>query len=249
MTKGYGIALNEWIFDEQIKNELRLLIYISCLTAKNGYCFASNEHFAEKFKTSTITISRQISKLLKLNYINVKYERYGQVVKKRTITINKNVNRAVNKNDNGAVNKNVKENITSNNINNVSTSETTYGDEYIINLNRDDTLKQIDDKDEELQFRIAKSLNTFFIEYCKKHGIKVKNHITKAKASREMWSIKQLLKDYDEVDVRKVIEWLYDGKGNAEFWQKQIQSASGFRDKFEKMKLAMIDNKQKEKRL
>jgi hypothetical protein len=123
MNNGYGLALNEWIFDERIKNELRLLIYISSLTAKNGYCFASNEHFAEKFKTSTITISRQISKLIKLNYIDVKYERYGQVVISRTITINKNDNGdyqkckpAVNKNDNRAVNKNVKDNITSNNI-------------------------------------------------------------------------------------------------------------------------------------
>jgi hypothetical protein len=171
------------------------------------------------------------------------------VVKKRTITVNINDNRAVNKNDNGAVSKNVKENITSNNINNVSPSETTYKDEYIINLDRGETLKQIDDKDEELHFRIAKSLNTFFVEYCEKHGIKVKNHITKAKASKEMWSIKQLLKDYDEIDVRKVIKWLYNGKGNAEFWQRQIQSASGFRKKFERLKLEMLNDKQKEKRL
>jgi len=256
MNNGYGLTLNEWIFDERIKNELRLLIYISSLTAKNGYCFASNEHFAKKFKTSTITISRQISKLIKLNYINVQYERYGQVVKNRTITINKNDNGdyqkckpAVNKNDNGAVNKNVKENITSNNINSVSKNETTYKDEYIINLEKDETRKQIEDENEDLQFRIAKSLNNFCIQYCKRNGIKVYPNIPKAKASKEMWSIKKLLKDYEEKDVRKVIQWLYDGKGNADFWQRQIQSASGFRKKFEKMKLAMINDKQKEKRL
>jgi len=249
MNNGYGLALNEWIFDERIKNELRLLIYISSLTAKNGYCFASNEHFAKKFKTSTITISRQISKLIKVGYIYVQYERYGQVVKKRTITVNINDNRAVNKNVNGAVNKNVKENITSNNINNVSQSETTYKDEYIINLDKEETRKQIDDKDEELQFRIAKSLNNFCIQYCKKNGIKIYPNIPKAKTSKEMWVIKQLLKEYEEKDVRKVIKWLYDGKGNAGFWQRQIRSASGFRDKFDRMKLEMINDKQKEKKL
>jgi len=132
---------------------------------------------------------------------------------------------------------------------NVSPSETSYKDEYIINLDRDETLKKIDDKNEKLHFRIAKSLNTFFVEYCQKNGIKVRNHITKAKASKEMWSIKKLLEDYDEADVRKVIKWLYDGKNGADFWQEQVRSALGFREKFEKMKLRMINNKQKEKRL
>lgn len=37
--KGYGICYNEWLQDDAIKNELRLLIKISSLTAEKGFCF------------------------------------------------------------------------------------------------------------------------------------------------------------------------------------------------------------------
>ena len=113
MVQGYGIAFNEWIFDERIKNELRLLIYISSLTAEKGFCYASNEHFAVKFKTTTVTISRQINKLLKFKYLDIEYIKNGNVVKSRHLRLTKMLT-AVNKNDNGAVNINVKDNNTSN---------------------------------------------------------------------------------------------------------------------------------------
>ncbi|MDU7070059.1 helix-turn-helix domain-containing protein [Campylobacter ureolyticus] len=114
---GYGICFNEWLFDERIKSELALLIYISSLSAKNGYCFATNKHFADKFKVSQVTISRQISKLQKLNFISIKNKKVGSVIVTREITINKLKDKkhdyqkeqqpltqtitAVNKNDNG----------------------------------------------------------------------------------------------------------------------------------------------------
>lgn len=114
---GYGICFNEWLFDERIKSELALLIYISSLSAKNGYCFASNKHFADKFNVSQVTISRQISKLQKLNFISIKNKKVGSVIVTREITINKLKDKkhdyqkeqqpltqtitAVNKNDNG----------------------------------------------------------------------------------------------------------------------------------------------------
>lgn len=84
---GYGICFNEWLFDERIKSELALLIYISLLGAKNGFCVASNKHFADKFKTSEATISRQISKLEKLNLISIDYEKVGSVITRRNINI------------------------------------------------------------------------------------------------------------------------------------------------------------------
>lgn len=86
---GYGICFNEWLFDERIKSELALLIYISSLSAKNGYCFASNKHFADKFKVSERTITRQIAKLEKLKFISIKNKKVGSVIVVREITINK----------------------------------------------------------------------------------------------------------------------------------------------------------------
>jgi hypothetical protein len=253
----YSILTADVRYNKNISSSEKLFYSeITAMSNKHGYCWASNSYFSKLFSVSNSTISIWVKHLQNQKHIKVDYEKKGkQVIKRMIYPIQKNdkgysenLNRGGQKIGRG-YSENLKENITSNNINNVSQSETTYKDEYIINLDKEETRKQIDDKDEELQFRIAKSLNSFFVEYCQKNGIKVKNHIIKAKASKEMWSIKQLLKDYDEIDVRKVIKWLYDGKGNAEFWQRQIQSASGFRDKFEKMKLQMINNKQKEKRL
>ncbi|MCZ6162911.1 helix-turn-helix domain-containing protein [Campylobacter ureolyticus] len=83
----YGICFNEWLFDERIKSELALLIYISSLSAKNGFCVATNKHFADKFKVSEATISRQISKLEKLNLISVIYDKIGSVITKRSISL------------------------------------------------------------------------------------------------------------------------------------------------------------------
>ena len=46
MKNGYAICFNEWVLDNSIKNELRLLLIISSLCAEKGYCYASNEYLA-----------------------------------------------------------------------------------------------------------------------------------------------------------------------------------------------------------
>ena len=86
---GYGICLNEWILDTRIKNELPVLLMISSLTAKTGVCFASNKYFAELFDCTEVSISQKISKLTKLGYIQIDYEKRGAEVKKRTIRLKK----------------------------------------------------------------------------------------------------------------------------------------------------------------
>lgn len=108
----YWFCLNEWLFDERIKNELSLFIFISSLTAERGYAFASNEYFSEKFKTTPETISRKIKKLEKCGYIKIKYEMRWAEILKREIrltqissldwqkinrTIDKNINRRLTK--------------------------------------------------------------------------------------------------------------------------------------------------------
>jgi len=133
MKSRYAICWNEWIEDERIKTELRLLLKISSLSANGGTCFASNSYFAEYFTSSEVTISRQINKLKKLGYLNIQYERRGAEITKRLIKVTevdyqncksvvKNDNRTVVKNDNSSVIENDKDNntnINNTNINNI----------------------------------------------------------------------------------------------------------------------------------
>lgn len=106
---GYSLCMMEWIEDVNIKNELRLLLKISSLTAEKGYCYASNEFFSKYFETTDVTISRQINKLKRLGYLSIESDKDGAIVKSRKIRLLKTIS-TINKNDNGTVNKNVKEN-------------------------------------------------------------------------------------------------------------------------------------------
>lgn len=125
MNNGYAICLNEWIFDTRIKNELNLLLYISSLTAEKGFCFATNEHFAQMFFEHEGSISRKINKLVACGYISVQYIKRGCEVKERHIRLT-NLLIDGSQNCQSTVNKNVKDNITSINninINNIYMSE------------------------------------------------------------------------------------------------------------------------------
>ena len=86
---GYAICFNDWLFNDEIKNELHILLLISSLCAKEGVCFASNAYFAEKFFLDEVTISRKIKKLEKLNHIKISYIKRGCEVLKREIRLTK----------------------------------------------------------------------------------------------------------------------------------------------------------------
>lgn len=87
LTNGYAICPNSWLFDERIQNELRLLLLISSLSAKYGYCYANNEFLGEKLGKSIDTISSGISKLKKYGYIEVEVEKFGAVITNRKIRL------------------------------------------------------------------------------------------------------------------------------------------------------------------
>ena len=110
LSGGYAICFNQWLFDDRIKSQLRLLLLIASLSAKEGYCYASNQYLAEKFKTTPENISRQIGMLRDYGYIETEDEKFGAVVTNRKIKIiafeNLSTSTAVDENDN-AVNKNV----------------------------------------------------------------------------------------------------------------------------------------------
>jgi SOS-response transcriptional repressor LexA len=109
MKNGYAICLNKWTLDDSIKNELRLLLIISSLCAKDGYCYASNEYLSNLFNESEHNISVKLKKLESKGYLNISYERTGSAIKSREIRLIKK-STAVDKNINGAIDKNIKEN-------------------------------------------------------------------------------------------------------------------------------------------
>lgn len=122
MEDGYGICLNKWALDKSIKDELGLLLIISSLTAKEGYCFASNEYLAKIFKCREETISRKLRKLENKKYITIEYKWNGTRVINRKIRLANSPltkkSMAVDKNVNGTDDKNVKDkNISINNKN------------------------------------------------------------------------------------------------------------------------------------
>ena len=155
---GYSICLNEWALDKEIKNELNLLVIISSLTAKKGFCYASNKWFADLFNIDEVSVSRKLKKLELAGYITMSYKKRGFEVQIREIRltkmlsgINKNVNRPLTNllSDDSqiceaTINKNVKYNITSNNItsNNITNNNTQAG----VISNKNDTTKILEKK-------------------------------------------------------------------------------------------------------
>lgn len=87
LNNGYAICPNSWIFDKRIQKILPLLLLISSLSAKEGYCYASNQYLADKFATTPETISRQIARLREYGYIETQDDKFGAVVTNRKIRL------------------------------------------------------------------------------------------------------------------------------------------------------------------
>ena len=87
LNNGYAICFNSWLLDERIQNELRLLLLISSLSAKEGYCYASNEYLGEKLGKSKDWASSGVTKLKNLGYVEVELQKFGAVVTNRKIKI------------------------------------------------------------------------------------------------------------------------------------------------------------------
>lgn len=66
----YAIIPAEVRYDKELKDKAKLLYgEITCLSNKNGYCYASNEYFAKLYGIAKETISRLISDLVDRGYI------------------------------------------------------------------------------------------------------------------------------------------------------------------------------------
>lgn len=114
MDEGYSICLNKWALDKSIKSELGLLLIISSLCAEKGYCYASNQYFAELFGISEVAVSQRIKKLEAKNYIEITYKKKGCEVISREIRLKLTLTDDLRKLK-PTIKENLKENNTSNN--------------------------------------------------------------------------------------------------------------------------------------
>lgn len=89
MNKGYAICLNEWLYDDDLikKGLLPIILMISSLTAKNGYCYAGNDYFTEKLNVSEVTVSRKIRLLIDLGYVEAIYKKQGALIVSRELRL------------------------------------------------------------------------------------------------------------------------------------------------------------------
>ena len=110
----YAIIPAEVRYSNLKPNAKLLYGEITALSNKTGYCFASNNYFAELYNVNKNTISRWISDLKRLGFITIQIERSAnKEITKRIIGIVKNVNTPIDKKvkDNTTSIKNTSNNI------------------------------------------------------------------------------------------------------------------------------------------
>ena len=99
-----------------------LLIDIVSLCKKNGYCWPTNRYFMNKFNCTKTTVSKSISSLSKIGYIDIEINnsetnnskriiRLSEALKKRITSIQGNINASIQNNFNhdNKYNKNKKD--------------------------------------------------------------------------------------------------------------------------------------------
>jgi hypothetical protein len=136
---------------------------INALCNTNGYCWASNQYFANLYGVTTQAISKWVNLLAKAGHIKLKYEYNGKEIKQRHIYIiepevSTNIV-GVSTNDEKGINKRLKgyqQKIKDNNINN----NNTYNIDYLKKLAQGKNTEYLEEK-----FSIAKRDVVIVAEY------------------------------------------------------------------------------------
>jgi len=247
----YAILTADVRYDKNLKAIEKLLFAeITALCNKYGKCWATNKYFADLYGVTKTSISKYISKLQEQGYIKAVmiYKDNSKEIDKRYLHIN---NTPIAQGLNTPIDHTLKDNITS--INNTSNNkkdvdksttspkEKTYKDKPISKIDIEPILQDIGrDSTEGYSLRIAKHLNNFFIKYYQELGLKPTKYMVEAKTGKEMVHIKSLLNSYQEKYIRDVIKFLTKEKSkDAEFWRGNVRSCKGFKDKFDKLVIAM----------
>jgi len=115
---------------KKLKANAKLLYgELTALSNESGYCWASNNYFAELYEVDECTISRWIKQLEKYNFIRIEYKRNGYKIEERKIFILEPLTKkstADCSKDQPPIDQKVKENNTYNN----TTNNTYYKNEF-----------------------------------------------------------------------------------------------------------------------
>ncbi len=150
----YSILTANVRYDSNLKpNEKLLFSEITALANKNGYCSAGNAYFANLYHVSKSTVSRWVSHLEKLGYVQVVQNKVGKEIRSRFIypvatpLLTKKSIGYVQKNQ-YPIDQKVKENNTS--INTTSINKTTTTNLYIRRIKNQDMIQYLNSVDDEL---------------------------------------------------------------------------------------------------
>ena len=103
----YAIIPANVRYDEDLTANAKLLYgEITALCNEKGYCWASNNYFAELYKTSNRTVSRWVSQLVDKGFIRIEiiYKKNTKEVQERRLYLSFNI--PMDKNDVGGIDKN-----------------------------------------------------------------------------------------------------------------------------------------------
>lgn len=185
----YAIIPAEVRYDEELPPNAKLLYgEITSLCNEKGYCWATNQYFADLYKVSKITVSRWISTLYKKGYIAVETlykEGTKEIIERHLYIVNTPINKKVNRymqNDlegineivNTSINKNVKDNnkVINTKINNkLKVSKHKYGEYSHVLLTDKEHTHLLDLYGDSLDEHIK-----ILDEYIETSGKKYKNH-------------------------------------------------------------------------
>ena len=206
-------------YDKELTANAKLLYgELTALSEKEGYCWASNNYFAELYEVTPQAISKWINQLAKKGYITLDYERSGKEIKQRNIYIAtyQQIIKEVSTKDDEGINKRlrgyqqkIKENTTVN-----TTVNTT---------NNNKESKIFDDE----AYTLASLLSELHIQNidsgCKKLSEKQKQ--TWAGDIEKLHRIDG--RSYQDIEkaIRKI-------KTNGQFWGTVVMSGSKLREKF-----------------
>ena len=153
-------------YDKNLKSAEKLLYgEITALSNKNGYCYAKNRYFANLYGVSVGSVSRWLSHLQELGYINIKIDRnenkeiiaryiyIRDISCKKQYTIDNFVNTPYTQKCQYPIDKNVNtllteksipidEKVKENNINNNNTSNNKIDDLFYYIINRDSKISK-----------------------------------------------------------------------------------------------------------
>jgi DNA-binding transcriptional ArsR family regulator len=197
----YAIIPAEVRYDKRLRaNEKLMYGEITCLTQKEGYCYASNNYFASLYDVTPQAVSQWVSNLEKAGYIKLEYVYNGKEIKERrmrlvstkveeginkTLGVSTKVEEGINKTLIGYQQK-FKENNTSINNINLNNTSNVCADSFSENQNKNNA--------------------TGFENY------------NWGDLQQELWS---LLKDHNENSCHRKI--ILDSKSDISFYQKECR--------------------------